>query len=168
MYEHSAGIPLIVWWPRRWGGEQRRRGACSLVDLVQTITELAGAEAPEDWDGDSMLPWLDGTDRSWKDLALSEYYGHNIASGFTMLRQGKYKYVYHARFDEEHGPEQELYDLEVDPEEFCNLANEPAYTNVTASMHERLVRELGEDPDDIEQRCRDDYSRGYSRNPEEH
>lgn len=56
-------------------------GACSLVDVAATITELAGAKAPSDWDGDSMLQWLDNGKAKWKDLAVSEYYGHNNPNG---------------------------------------------------------------------------------------
>jgi choline-sulfatase len=77
MYDHSARIPIIARWPERWAGGQRRAGACSLVDLVQTICDIAGAEPPDDWDGDSMLPWLDDASTPWKDLAASEYYAHN-------------------------------------------------------------------------------------------
>ncbi|MBS3761673.1 MAG: sulfatase-like hydrolase/transferase [Planctomycetes bacterium] len=163
MYEHAARVPLIVRYPERWSGGQRRKGACSLVDLVQTIVGLAEAEAPPDWDGDSMVQWMDDADTDWKDVALSEYYAHNIASGFTMLRQGAHKYVYHNRMDEEHGPERELYNLESDPGEFDNLAADPEHTDRIRRMHSAMVEELGEDPEDIERRCREDYARGYGR-----
>jgi len=163
MYEHSAGVPLIVSWPERWVGGQRRTGACSFVDLVQTIVDLGGAQSPEDWDGDSLLPWLDDPNHAWKDVALSEYYGHYIASGFTMLRHDRYKYVYHSSFDEQHGPERELYDVVKDPSEFVNLANEPGYAGVMHSMHNLMLLELGEDPEDIEKRAREQLTKGYGR-----
>jgi choline-sulfatase len=163
MFEHAARIPLIVSWPGRWFGGQRRVGACSLVDLVQTIAELGGALVPYDWDGDSMVAWLDDPAVPWKDLAVSEYYGHNIASGFTLLRQGPYKYVYHARMDKNHGPERELYNLLEDPGEFDNLAERPEHQVCIARMHALLVEELGQEPDEIELICRADYAKGYGR-----
>ena len=90
--------------------------------MVQTICDLAGVEAPGDWDGDSMLPWMDDASAGWKDLAISQYYAHNVCSGFSMIRRGPYKYVYHTRINERYGPEEELYDLDADPGEFDNLA----------------------------------------------
>jgi len=163
MYEHASRVPLIVSWPARWKGGQRRTEACSLVDVVQTIAELGGAECPTDWNGDSMLPWLDDSRTAWKNLAVSEYYGHNIASGFAMIRMGRYKYVYHSAPDEDHPAERELYDLVDDPGEFINLAAQRAQKERVKEMHAALVKELGEEPDRAEQRCRADYARGYDR-----
>jgi len=148
----ADGVPLIVSWPSRWVGGQRRIEACSLADV------------PSDWNGDSMLRWLDDPRTRWKDLAVSEYYGHNVASGFAMIRQGRYKYVYHTRPDADHPPESELYDLLIDPGEFDNLAGRRRYERRIERMHEALVREIGEDPDETEQRCRRVYAKGYARN----
>jgi choline-sulfatase len=162
MYEHSARVPLIVRDPRRWAGGQRRSGACSLVDVVQTIADLGGARTPDDWDGDSLLPLLDRQDAAWKDIAVSEYYSHNIASGFVMLRQGSWKYVYHTAMDARHGPQRELYDLRRDPGEWCNLANDPACASRVEAMHRNLLKELREDPEETEHRCRFDFAHGYT------
>jgi choline-sulfatase len=163
MYEHASRVPLIVSWPSRWKGGERRTQACSLVDVVQTIAEIGGAAVPGDWNGDSMVRWLDNAKSDWKDVAVSEYYAHNIASGFAMIRMGRYKYVYHTAADANHPAERELYDLESDPGEFQNLAEQAKYKRRTRTMHAALLRELGEDPDKTEQRCRSDYARGYSR-----
>jgi len=163
LYEHAARVPLIVSWPARWQGGRRRLGACSLVDLVQTIGAIGGAKAPADWNGDSMVPWLDDPQTRWKDLAVSEYYAHNIASGYAMIRLGRFKYVYHTPADAAHPAERELYDLESDPGEFHNLANEPGQKGRVEKMHAALVREIGEEPDRTEQRCRADYQQGYQR-----
>ena len=163
LYDHASRVPLIVSWPARWRGGQRRTEACSLVDLVQTIGELGGAECPTDWNGDSMLPWLDDSRTAWKDLAVSEYYGHNIASGFAMIRMDRYKYVYHTPPDEDHRAERELYNLLEDPGEFNNLATQRAHQERIKEMHAALVKEIGEEPDKTEKRCRADYARGYGR-----
>ena len=161
MYDHAARVPLVVSWPARWKGEQRRTEACSLVDVVQMIAELAGTQTPEDWNGKSMVSWLDDPKTNWKDSAVSEYYAHYITSGFAMLRQGQYKYVYHTPPDDQHSSEQELYDLKTDPGEFNNLAKKAKYRDRLQTMHKTLVKELGEHPDETEQRCRSDYARGY-------
>jgi len=161
MFEHSARIPCIVNWPSRWAGGQRRSKACSLVDIVQTIAALGGADVPDDWDGDSFLDYLDSENSDWKDFAVSEYYAHNISSGFVMLRQGDYKYVYHTRMDETHGPERELYNLKDDPGEWDNLADRPEQQARIKEMHDALVAEVGRDPEESEQMCRADAKKGY-------
>ena len=163
VYEHAARVPLIISWPRRWKGRQRRTGACSLVDVVQTIAELGTANAGDDWNGDSMVKWMDKPKTKWKDIAISEYYGHNIASGFAMIRMGRYKYVYHAPADANHPAEHELYDLQADPGEFNNLAKQRKYKKQVELMHKVLVKEIGEAPDKTERRCRSDYAVAYLR-----
>jgi len=163
LYQPASRVPSIVSWPERWKGGQRRSGACSLVDVVQTIAELGGSETPEDWNGDSMVGWLDDPVAPWKDRAVSEYYGHNIASGYAMIRQGPFKYVYHSAPDSEHPPQRELYDLANDPGEFNNLAQSVEQEDRVGAMHTALVREIGEDPEETERRCRADYARGYGR-----
>ena len=158
MYEQSARIPLIISWPHRWQGNQRREGACSLVDLVQTIAHLAEAKAPKDWNGDSMLDWMDDENVEWKDLAVSEYYAYYVASGYAMLRQGPWKYVYHTKMDNTQNAERELYNLDEDPSEFDNLSDQPKHANRLATMHATLIEELGRDPEEAEAECRAYYS----------
>jgi choline-sulfatase len=161
MYEHAARIPLIISWPARRKGGQRRTAACSMVDLVRTIAELGGATVPGDWNGASMCPWMDDPAQPWKDLAVSEYYAHNIASGFAMLRSGRYKYVYHTAADRQHPAQRELYDLDSDPGEFANLAGQGRHSETIRRLHAALVKELGEDPEETEKRCRADLAKGY-------
>lgn len=96
MYDQAARVPLIVSWPGRWKGGQRRSLASGHVDLVKTIIDIGGGKTPADWNGDSMVPWLDRAKHPWKDQACSEYYAKLIAHGFAMIRTGKWKYVYHA------------------------------------------------------------------------
>lgn len=154
LYDHGARVPLIVSWPARWAGGQRRTGVCSLVDVVQTVIELAGATPDEQMDGDSLVGYLDDSGAAWKDSAICEYHGHNIASGITMFRRGRWKYVYHARYDDEHGPQRELFDMHTDPKELTNLAADPAQQDRIAEMHAAMIEELGEDPETIEARYR--------------
>ncbi len=160
-YEQAAHIPLICRWPARWKGGQRRSGACSMVDVVQTIAAIGQGRVPGDWNGQPMLDWLDHPGAKWRDMAVSQYYGHNVASGFAMLRRGPWKYVYHSAPDARHGAERELYRLDEDPGEFNNLAAKPEFRSQAESLHAALIKELGEHPDDSEARCRRDYATGY-------
>jgi choline-sulfatase len=154
LYDTAARVPLIVSWPKRWEGGQKRDGACGSVDLVRTIADLGGAKVPSDWDGSSMVPWLDNPSYPWKDQAVCEYYSGYISSGIAMIRQGNWKYVYHTRADATHGPEQELYDMKSDPKDLHNLAHDPNQAGRLVTMHAALVKELGEDPEHTEARYR--------------
>ena len=163
MYETAARVPLIARWPGRWDDGSRRSNACSLVDVVQTVLDAAGSEPPEDWDGRPLSSVLDDPQANDPDFAVSEYFAHNIASGFTMLRTGRYKYVYHTRMDKEHGPERELYDVQADPGEFTNLAARTEHRKMIEELHGAMLKEVGRDPDETERICRADYARGYGR-----
>jgi len=163
MYENASRVPLIVSWPGRWREGDRRLGACSLVDVVQTVAAIAGAQTPEDWNGSSLVPWLHDRDHAWKNLAVSEYYAHNICSGFVMLRHENYKYVYHIQPTAEFPAQRELYDLAADPDEFINLTSIPEQQKRIREYHALLTKEIGEDPEKTEKRCRADYAEGYHR-----
>ena len=153
MFDSATRIPLIVSWPPRWKGGARRTGVCSLVDVARTLVELGGGAAPANWDGTSMLPWLDRAGTPWKDQAVVEYYSHPIASGYVMIRKGHFKYTYHTPQDAKHPAQRELYDLSTDPGELKNLAADPACADKVAELHAALLKELREDPDATEKRC---------------
>ena len=162
-FEASARIPLIVSWPGHLPEGERRTGACSLVDVVQTCCDYAQADAPETWDGTSLQPLLQDDATEWKDQAVSMYYAHNVSSGWAMIRQGEWKYVYHSHCDDQHPAESELYNLAEDPQEFTNLAHDPTQADRIAAMHQDLVAELQEEPDAIERRYRQERSQPYER-----
>jgi choline-sulfatase len=163
MFDQAAKVPLIVSWPKRFAGGQRRGKVSAHLDLVKTIADLGGGKTPDDWNGDSMLPVMDDGKATWKDQAVSEYYAHNIASGFVMLRQDNWKYTYHTTIDKDHPAERQLFDLTTDPGEFTNLASKPEHAQRITQMHSDLAKEVGGDPDETEQRCRHELAKGYNR-----
>ena len=163
MFEQASHVPLVVSFPKRWKGAQRRAGASSHLDLVQTLVEVGGGKAPADWNGTSMLTWMDQPKHKWKDFALSQYYAQAIGSGYTMVREGDWKYTYHAVIDAQHPDERELFNLASDPHEFHNLAALPEHRERVEAMHKRMLTELGEDPNVIEQRARVQMAKGYDR-----
>jgi choline-sulfatase len=163
MYDSATRVPLIVSWPERWAAGQRRSGASSHLDLVKTLVDIGGGHAPDDWNGDSMLPRLDDPKQSWKDYAVSEYYAHNIGSGYVMARSGPWKYTYHSVIDADHPAQRQLFNLTDDPHELTNLADRPEHAQRIAEMHQRMVAEIGGEPDATEQRARIQLAQGYHR-----
>src|SRR5947209_5646228 len=76
---HEGGVadPLIVHWPRgiSAGGELRRQYTHA-VDLMPTLLELAGVEAPPDLDGRSFAPALnDGSAPEHRGTQYYEMFG---------------------------------------------------------------------------------------------
>ena len=163
MFETATRVPLVVSFPKRWKGSQRRKGASSHLDLVQTLVELGGGKAPADWNGTSLVSWMDDPAHKWKDTAVSEYWAQFTASGYLMIRQGDWKYVYHTVIDAEHPDQHELYNLIDDPKELHNLAALPEHKDRIAAMHKTMVAEIGQDPNAIEQRSRAELAKGYDR-----
>ena len=83
-----------------------------------------------------------GEDTGWKDEALAEHLAHGTDRARSMVRQGSWTLCYgHAD-----PPELELYDLDVDPGEFNNLAGDPTHRNVQDGLLSRIM-ELWGDPD---------------------
>ncbi len=167
MYDHAARVPLIISWPERWKGGQRRALTSGHLDLVKTVVDIGGGHPPGDWNGDSLLPWLDDPRHKWKDFACSEYYAKFIAHGMVMARTGKWKYTYHGKPAADMPVERQLFDMEADPKEFHNLANDPKYADLIAKLHARMVREVGGDTEETELRARAQLAKGYPGAPKD-
>ncbi len=147
-YEESGGIPLIL------TGEGAPEGhVChtpvTLVDAYPSILDAVGLPAHE---GEAR------PGRSWFDLALaaddperlafSEYHAAGSPSGSFMVRKGRYKYIHYV------GYAPELFDLSADPEEFTDLAQDPAYTEIVQAC-ERELRAIVS-PEDADRRAKAD------------
>ena len=65
-------------------------------------------------------------------VAFSEYYAAGADRASFMIRKGKYKFITYVDY------EPELFDLDQDPEETHNLAQEPAYAEVVRQYDEIL------------------------------
>lgn len=121
-FEPSSRVPLIVHGPHAIA---RRRVASpvSLVDLLPTLLDVAGATPPQWIDrvaGVSLVPAMNGGDVPSRDV-ICEYTDMGVRAPCRMIRRGRHKYVY------THGEAPLLYDLAEDPLELVNLAGNPVY-----------------------------------------
>jgi choline-sulfatase len=120
-FEPACRIPLIVHAPGRFAARHVQSSA-SLVDILPTLCDLAGAGAAEcvtPLDGHSLLPQLVG--EAGKDEVIGEYLAEGAIAPLLMIKRGRYKFV-HSPVD----PDQ-LYDLLEDPDELRNLAHDPRH-----------------------------------------
>lgn len=121
MYDDVVRIPFIVRWPGRIAaGSTCDAFVSNAIDLPRTFVELAGAEVPETFQGESLLPLLEQSGGNGREAIVSEYFGNQFGL-FTqrMIRDRRWKYVWNAT------AEDELYDLDSDPGELSNRALDP-------------------------------------------
>ena len=132
-FEDSARVPLVVHAPKRFA-PKRVATPVSLVDILPTLSELAGDGVPESIDpmpGQSLLDLCrdDVEDRvADRREVVGEYMGEGAIAPIVMIRRGTWKYV-HSPVD----PDQ-LYDLATDPLERDNLAEDAAYSERLAGL----------------------------------
>jgi len=134
-YEESIRIPYVVRYPRRFPLPGVRDQLVLNHDLAPTLAELAGAAAPADIDGASLVPLLESASAPWRDDFLIETLGEFITAPSESVRTERWKYIDTAA---EQGVTQELYDLAADPYEQTNLATSPAHAAVLTEMIARL------------------------------
>ena len=117
LYDSTMKVPMIVAAPGvkpRVVNEQVRN-----VDLAPTIAQLAGVAPPNDLDGESLVPLLEGGSRRDVPLSFAESWYPRLHFGWSELRSarvGEWKYIA--------APKPELYDLRKDGKETRNLAAE--------------------------------------------
>lgn len=134
-FEHSARVPLIVSFPAAFRG-RRVASAASHVDLLPTLVELATGggrfDYPTPLEGRSLLPELSGNEG--RDEAIGEYFAEGTSAPLFMIRRGARKFV-----TCEGDPEQ-LYALDADPRELCNLAGDPAHGDELRALRSEAER----------------------------
>jgi choline-sulfatase len=146
MYDNTTRIPLAFAGPGVRGRDRVDENALvSNLDLLPTLCDYAGLDAPIGLWGKSLLPWLQGThEGSPHAYVASEWHtewGYTISPG-RMVRTNGYKYTRYLEGDGE-----ELYDLRADPGETLTLVDDPAYTSVL-EQHRALLDEHVKDTGD--------------------
>ncbi|MBT54980.1 MAG: choline-sulfatase [Mameliella sp.] len=122
-YEGAARVPLMIAVP---GAEGARIDApVSTIDLCPTLCDLAGVDMSEvmPWtEGESLTPVMKG--RARISPVAMEYAAEASYAPLICLREGRWKYT-NCALD----PEQ-LFDLEADPHELTNLAEDADHAEV--------------------------------------
>jgi len=131
LFEQSTRVPLLV----RVPGRMRNSAACDeiveLVDLVPTLCELLEMPQPGNIEGTSFVPLLRRPKQPWKKAAftvcsIAGYVGRSV-------RTKRWRYaLWQSR--KTNSRELELYDLQADPWEQNNLANNPDYAGEVEKM----------------------------------
>jgi len=142
LYEEAARVPLVV--------SQKGVTKAGLVDdehlvsvgldLIPTLCDYAGIDPPAGLLGSSVRPLAEGRPLpSWRDSVVVE------TENGRMIRTARYKYnLYDSGAHRE-----QLIDLEADPGEMQNLAQDPAHADVRKTHRALLRRWIESSGDEI-------------------
>ena len=151
LYEETAGIPLLVAGPGVAPGRESRTPT-TLVDGYPTILEAVGVAAPA---GEPPRPgrsWvaLAGEPDDRSRVAFAEYHAMGASSAALLVRRDRYKLIHYVGF------EPELFDLEADPEETTNLAQDPGAAGILTEL-EGVLRDIV-DPEEVDRQAKADQA----------
>lgn len=128
-YESMVKVPLIVRGPGVPPGS-RNQNLVSTIDIVPYFYETCGVEVPGDLRGKSIAGLLSQTESEHHDYVFSELEER------TMVRSDRYKLIVYANGGKE------LYDLQKDPNEMINLANDHEYKDVVNVLQEAIIHHM--------------------------
>lgn len=159
--DHGIGVALIMRGPGLFSGGKLCDAMLSHIDLFPTLCEWLEIPPPAWLQGRSFLPVLRGEKREINEQIYAEVTYHAAYEPQRCLRTQRYKYI--RRFGDRTTPvlpncddspskdiwlrsgwatrpvaAEQLYDLVFDPNESCNLANDPAHANILADLRSRL------------------------------
>ncbi len=138
MYEESLKMPFIASWPGVTKPGSRNQNLIQNLDYAETFLDVAGANIPDDMQGASLLPLLNGqSPDNWRKSIYYHYYEypsvHMVPRQFG-IRTERYKLIHFYEF----GNEWELYDLQTDPDELTNLYGKAEHAAITADLKKQL------------------------------
>lgn len=120
LLEGGIRVPLVAQWPGKISAGQTTDHVSAFWDILPTVCQATGVEAPADVDGLSFLSVMTGEEQKPHEFLYWEFPGYG---GQQAVRMGKWKAIrrtLHKNPDQEF----ELYDLSVDPGESNNVASE--------------------------------------------
>ena len=163
-------MPLVMRWPEHFKAGVEVPELTQNIDFAPTFLDLAGVPVPESMHGKSMVPILDGgrsaavaddvpedvaavqpNNQSWRDAIYYHYYESqavHMVPAMYGVRTERFKLV---RYYEPQWDAWEMFDLELDPAEMKNIAEDPRYqsmrkylTKILADLREQYDDDTGE------------------------
>lgn len=138
MHEESIRVPLLILGPAPITAPPARRLDAMVlsVDVAPTIFDLAGLPVPASVQGQSLKPLLIGERPAWRN---EFFYEHHYDHGGRIppsegVRDTRWKYVRYLAADP---PVEHLFDLQTDPHEQHNLADQPEHREQLEEMRRR-------------------------------
>ncbi len=149
MYEESLRMPFVIRYPREIQAGTVNDEIILNNDFAPTFLDYAGIDIPEDMQGASIRPRLQGeVPEDWQTSMYYRYWmhlGHGVYAHYGG-RTKRYKLInYYAQalggrgtIDDPKPPEWELFDLEKDLMEMNSVYNDPDYAGVIKELKSEL------------------------------
>ncbi len=136
MFDGAVRIPMIWRLPGQGvpGHSGARDQMVGLQDILPTLCGLTGLDLPRPVDGMDLTPCLQDPGAPGRDEFVAYSADRRMGGHKAMLRTREWKYVYG-----ELGGTEELYDVRRAEGELVNLAGNPRYTSLKATLRERLI-----------------------------
>jgi arylsulfatase A-like enzyme len=167
MYKESLRTPLLVKWPGKVEPGTVNTDLVSNIDFAETFLDIAQTEIPQDMQGKSLLPILEGnTPQGWRNAHYYHYYEHpsehDVRRHYGITTE-RYKLI-HFYYDLD---KWEMYDLKKDPSEMHNIYGDPTYADVQSKLHDNLdaLRSKYQDNDFLNQKFIEEYHEKVKQNP---
>lgn len=134
IYDESFKTPLLIRWPNAIKPGTTEDEMVQNLDFAQTFLEAAGIKAPEDMQGESLIPLLKGDNDRWDRKAVYYHYYeypsvHMVKRHYGIVTK-EYKLA-HFYYDVD---EWELYDRKNDQQEMTNVYNDPEYAEIVVKL----------------------------------
>lgn len=131
LYEGGIRVPFLARWPGKIKPATTSDHISAFWDMFPTFCNIAGLEAPNDIDGISILPALQGKKQKEHDYLYWEFTSWNGRGGKQAIRKGNFKAV---RLNVTGNPDAEI--------ELYDLANDLSETNNIAARYPETVQEM--------------------------
>ena len=138
IYDESFKTPLMIKWPNVIKPGTTSEEMVQNLDFAQTFLEAAMINAPNDMQGESLIPLFKGDSEKWnRDAVYYHYYEypsvHMVKRHYGIVNK-EFKLV-HFYYDVD---EWELYDRLNDPYEMNNVYDDPRYSEVLNKLKKEL------------------------------
>ena len=159
--DHGIGVMLIMRGPGGFEGGRAIDALVSQIDIFPTICELVGLDVPGWVQGRSMMPLVHGDVDEINEQICADVTYHAAYEPQRVVRTRRWKYI--RRFGDrlkpvlcnidnspsktvwmDHGygdmeiPQEQLFDLVLDPNESDNLTADPSHREVLEDMRGRM------------------------------
>ncbi len=144
---HDACIRIpgaLIGGPFTGGG--RVNELISTIDIAPTLLDAAGLDIPANFEGNSVLPLVERTNKSWPEDVFIQVSEDHVGRA---MRTHRWKYGVRAPnadgwndLDADQYEEEYLYDLHADPYELANLIGMNAFDDITAELRQRLCDQI--------------------------